>query len=85
MNFQYLGVKIISSSKEKRSKTANAQYFIFIIILMQSTGQVDKVKSGHMHVHYTTSAAPENFVSIHFLEWRCLMLFMPMSSTYHGI
>jgi hypothetical protein len=21
---------------------------------MQSTGQVDKVKSGHMHVHYTT-------------------------------
>jgi hypothetical protein len=41
MNFQYLGVKIISSSKEKRSKTANAQYFIFIIILMQSTVQVD--------------------------------------------
>jgi hypothetical protein len=33
---------------------------------MQSTGQVDKVKSGHMHVHYTTSAAPENLVSIHF-------------------
>jgi hypothetical protein len=84
MNFQYLGVKIIGSSKEKRSKTANAQYFIFIIILMQSTGQVDKVKSGHKHVHYTTSVAPESFVSIH-LKWRCLMLFMPMSSTYHGI
>jgi len=35
MNFEYLGVKIISS-KEKGSKTANAQYLIFIILYLCS-------------------------------------------------
>ena len=85
MNFQYLGVKIISSSKEKRSKTANAQYLIFIILYLCSQLAKLTVKSGHMHVDYTTSAAPENFVSIHFSEWTCLMFFMPMPSAFHGI
>lgn len=86
MNFLYSGVKLISSPKEKKSKTANAQFLYFHhFILMQSTDQVDNVKSGHMHIHYRTCAAPENSVSIYALEWRCLMLFMPMSNAFYGI